>query len=167
MPLSFNKGHMISWLWLIMCLKHFYWKSWSPSGHEIRAKIMCHMTESWEVCNHKARQSRFLVSHQPLSQFWCSSHYLLLKWSSLELFIIISPGKTLETVLKIISYPSVMPKSTREIECLRIVQIRGHGTLREREHNNDGWGGRVLVDEGSDGKQGIYFVWPNHCNIKA
>ena len=46
------------------------------------------------------------------------------------------------------------------------MQIRGHGTLREREHNNDGWGGRVLVDEGSDGKQGIYFAWPIIATLK-
>ena len=35
------------------------------------------------------------------------------------------------------------------------------GKIVHLEHNNESWSGRVLVDAGNDGKQEIYFSWPN------
>ena len=44
---------------------------------------------------HLARQSRFLVSYQPISKFWGGGDYysllIMLKWSSLELFMHVFP----------------------------------------------------------------------------
>ena len=34
--------------------------------------------------------------------------------------------------------------------------------MAHHKSNYESWGGRVLVDVGGDGKQGIYFAWPNY-----
>ena len=74
------------------------------------------------IIRHKARRSRFLVSHQPLSQLWCGRvviiHYMImLKWPSLKLFINVFPDKTLEKIYKITSR---MTEKHERIKGLRI-----------------------------------------------
>ena len=62
---------------------------------------------------------------------------IILKWSSLELFFQL--------------------KITRGIRHFRIT-CKQEG-MTHWKGNNEHWGGRVLVDAGGDGKQGIYFAW--------